>query len=262
MFNVFNFIGNVLLVSIPEEFFIAFLILYLVKTFRIMNHDFFDTTDNFKGKVLRLLYISVIPMSLFSNILGLLHINELAKLFICTIGIAITIMIYLKTNIINKNLIIFLVTVLSITLFVVLETITFLVVNKITGVSLEYFQQTCLLSFIGTLFERVIQYSFIIFTLIYKNSITQINILTSILKTKKLLIISTTYILIHLIILIAFSEQIFYGLFAEYDILYRVLITLIAFIITIFDLCFIWYISLSIQAKERYKYNYGKEMET
>jgi hypothetical protein len=98
MNQTLNFLGNVICVSIPEEFFISFLILYLVKIFRIQNHDFFDINNDFKKKFVRLLLISVIPMAIISNLLIVFKTDANLMGILGILLTSITMTIYLKID--------------------------------------------------------------------------------------------------------------------------------------------------------------------
>ena len=262
MNQILNLVGNILCVSIPEEFFISFLILYLVKIFRIQNHDFFDINNDFRKKFIRLMLISVIPMAVVSNLLILLKVDANLMGVIGIVLTSVTMMIYLKIDIHKWQKIVFtfLITVLTFALFMVIEGCTMRLVFYVTKISREYFLQSFGLKFLLTLFERVVEYAFILFVLFNKNCLIKINIIKTVIKSKWLFIVFTLYIFLNGIALVMFCE----GVFMEHILqnsneLYKVFWILGAFVLITFDICATWLIAMLIQIKERYKYKYGKE---
>lgn len=262
MNQILNLIGNIICVSILEEFFISFLILYLIKIFRIQNHDFFDINNDFVKKFIRLILISVIPMAVISNLLIFWKVDEGLTGIIGIILTSISIMLYLKIDVHKwvKTVFIFLTTIVAFAVFMVIEQSTIQLVFYVTKTNREYFLQNFKLTFLLTMFERVIEYAFILFVFVHKNSLVKVNIIKTVIKSRWLLTIFIFYIFINCIALIMFCEGVFTGNFLnESNGIYKVIWTLCMFILVTVDICSSWLIAMLIQIKERYKYKYGKE---
>jgi hypothetical protein len=106
------------------------------------------------------------------------------------------------------------------------------------------------------------EYAFIGFVLFKRNNIIKTNVFRTIIKSKILLAISCTYILIHVIILIIFCRVVILdNILSNFHPIDKVLITLGVFIVIIFDICSVWLVAALTQIKERYKNKYGKELK-
>ena len=262
MNQILNLVGNIIFVSIPEEFFISFLILYLVKMFRIQNHDFFDINNDFAKKFVRLMLISVIPMAVISNLLIVLKINENITGNIGILLTSITMIIYLKIEKAKwkKIILTILMTAVSFLMFIIIEQCTIQLIFYITKTNREYFLQSFELKFLLTLFERAIEYAFIGFVLLNKNAIVKTNIIKTVIRSKWLLIIFTVYTLLNIVAVIFFSEAVLVNkILNDNNELYKIMWTLGVFIYVIIDISLAWLIAMLVQIKERYKYKYGKE---
>lgn len=262
MNQILNVLGNIICVSIPEEFFISFLILYLVKIFRIQNHDFFDINNDFRKKLVKLMLISVIPLAVISNLLFFTSVNSNISGLIGIVLTTLSIIIYLKIDIkkYTKIIFIFLVCILTFAIFMVIEECTMKLVFYVTKIPREYFLQTFGLRFLLTLFERVIEYVFVVFVLFNKNCLVKTNIIKTVMKSKWLFLIFTLYIFLNGTTLIIFCNGVFTEQILQHsNELYKVFWILGMFVLITFDICTAWLIAMLIQIKERYKYKYGKE---
>jgi hypothetical protein len=250
---------RIMLISIPEEFFISFLILYFIKIWRINNHDFFDISNNFKQQIIKLLLISVIPMAILSNVLVTLKVDMNLSLLIGILTTAITIILFLKIKNISKIILVNLVCFMSFAIFIMLEGAMYHLAYILTNTSFETTNGSLLMSLLITSFPRIIEYCFIFFVFFKKNIIIKTDVYKTIIKSKSLLIISTLYITANVSAFIIFSKCVLLGqIMGDENNIYKILITLGIFILISFDIFSMWLVTTLIQIKERYKYKYGK----
>lgn len=257
-----NIIINALCISIPEEFYLAFVVLFLVKILKICNHDYFDTSDEFLKKTIKIFFIFVMPISIITNLLLYLKVSEDLVSYIGMLMILPLILIILNVKKISKFLLVSLTWIISLMFVNITEFLIFQGVIYLTGNSLEYFKSSIGLKIMMTLFARIPEYVFILLTLFKKNSLIKTDVIKTIIRSKYLLIISTVYITINSIVAILVCDYVFLGkILLTTDSILKTIITLGIFIWCAINIV-LYYLGTSlIQINERSKYKYGKELK-
>jgi hypothetical protein len=262
MTNIINFLINIVFISIPEEFFIAFLILFFIKIFRIKNHDYFDIHNNFVKKNIRLFLYSVLPMAILSNFLSNMNIDLILLTFIGIFATTLSIVFYLKNKSFLQNALIFVITFVVLGILYTEEGIISQIISSITYLDFAYYKNDIWSLVLISLFYRAIEYAFVGYIIFKKNSIIKVNVLKTIIKSKILLSVCCTYVILNVVALIVFCKCVVMGdILTGIDPTLKLMITLGVFILIIFDICSMWLTASLIQIKERYKYKYGKELK-
>jgi hypothetical protein len=261
MSEVLNFIGNVLFVSMPEEFFITFLILYFVKIFRIHNHDYFDVHSDFAIKLKKIFFVSVLPMSILSNLIHFSNIDMGISLLIGVLVTGITVILLCKTKSVVRIFFIIVASAVSFVIFFGVEVMTFKAVFYFTNTDLTFFQQSFWLSSLLTVFERIIEYLFIFLVLVHKNLLIKVDIFRNIIKSKLISTITCFYILVNMVVFLWLAKLFLTNNFNNLNELQKVFLILIIFFVGMMDISIPYVITMLIQMKDRYRMKYGKEVK-
>lgn len=261
MNSLVNFVLNTLVISVPEEFFITYIILFFLKVFRVINHQYLDIHDDLKGNLFKIFTISVIPMALLSNILLVFKVSSSVTPFVGIIATFITIIILCKTKKTYQILLTFLLTILGMMILCGIQAVIYQCVFVITNTNLEYFLQKEYLKIILTSFTVMIEYIIIILSLFCKNRVIKTDVVKQVFRSKPLLIIIFTYILINAIcFMLVFKSIIADNLLniLNININYQILITFLLLLWACINITAIWLVPTIIQMNEKYRNKYGR----
>lgn len=252
---------NALIVSVPEEFFIAVLILVILKK------SSFLTKEHWKENLFRIMVISVIPMAIVSNAIDYvahnLHIESLQaiKPLIGILGTAVTIMGICGVKSKKEFFKIILFTFIGFILFILTELITAVVIKYGLQDGLIELNKSPYLNFVMFIPERLAQYGFITYIFLKKNGLSQINISKVILQNKLLRNISIMFSLIDIFILILITKYVFFSRLLEVlPLTSQLFIVVIGLSLVIINVLAILLTAICIYPEQKYLRKYGKEV--
>jgi hypothetical protein len=259
--NIFNFLLSIFGFSIWEEYSIVFLTLYIIKFFKIQNHSYFEVGYNhiFCKNLLKISLLSVLPVSIITNIFTVLHINENIITLISIILIYASINVLLGENLNNRTRIKFIPCVfISLLLICFIDLSFYKLLFNVTNTNLVYMQNHVYNKIIFGIFPRFIEFSGLGILLFKMNVGIKTNIFDTILKNKCLLILTSSLIIFDATISIFFCQNIILGnILKNSSDLNKELAILSVFIVSTLNILFGYFITTFIQLNERKKYRYG-----
>lgn len=248
---------NIILTSIPEEIFITLFILILLG-----RYDYLDK-DRWKDNVPKILLISVFPIAIISNInLEIIKISANMNLLINIVlfTIAISILHLHKIKNIKQILKVLLITMVGLMLFMLSEIITIVIVTYGLHASIESFNQSAILNFILFIPERLIQYGFLLYVIIKKNSLKQVIVSKLIIRNKPLKIIVIFLTMLDIgILCFSLKYLILNSVISFLQIKYQLFIIIVILSLVIINILTIWLIAICIYPKEKYLQQEKKE---
>jgi hypothetical protein len=261
MNSLVSFILNTLAISIPEEFFITYIILYFLKVFRITNRQFFDIHDDFLKNMLQVFLKSVLPMAFLSNILLAFNVSPSVTPFVGIFATTITIIWLCNIKKVYRIIITFSITVLGMTILSVVEGIIYQCVFTVTKTNMDYFLVDEIRKIVLTLFARLIEYIFIVITIFNKNKVIKTNIIKQIIRSKALFLSFFIYILINAsCFILVFKSIIIDNILNKLGInmSFQIITTFLLLLWVCVNITVIWIVPTIIQMNEKYKNKYGR----
>jgi hypothetical protein len=259
--NITNFLLSVFGFSIWEEYIVVFLTLYIIKFFKLQNHNYFEVGYNnvFFKNLIRITILSVLPVAIITNIFTELHINENITTLFSILLIYISINILLGKNISIETRIKFIPCVfISLLLICFIDLSFYKLLFNVTNTNLVYMQNHVYNKIIFGIFPRFIEFSGFSILLYKINVGIKTNIFDTIIKNKALLILTSSLIIFDATISIFFCQNIILGnILKDSSDLDKELAILGVFIVSTLNIMFGYFITTFIQLNERKKYKYG-----
>jgi hypothetical protein len=266
MNSLVNFILNTLAISIPEEFFITYIILFFLKIFRITNHQYLDIHDNFKKNILQVFIKSVLPIAVISNLLLFFKVDASLVSMICLIMFPLSIICLLSNKIKSyKYILIFIVSLICLSLEAALQTICYKTLFTITITDFNYFFSSENKKIVLTLLPHFIEYIFLIVAFIKSNLVIKTNIIQEFYRNKILLTFVLVFIMLNSIMFISLFKNIVDSNILntlQYSKWMQVIITVIIFLWLCLIIFAIWFIPTIIQMNEKYRSKYGRRLNS
>jgi hypothetical protein len=259
--NITNFLLSIFGFSIWEEYIIVFLTLYIIKSLKLQNHNYFELGYNhiFCKNLLKIFIFSVFPIAIMTNLFTALHINENIITLLSIVLLYVSINILLGKNISLETRIKFIPCIfISLLLVCFIDLSFYKLLFNITNTNLGYIQSHVYNKIIFGIFPRLIEFSGLSILLYKINVGIKTNVLDTIIKNKYLLLLSSSMIIFDAIISIFFCQNIILGNILKHSSdLYKELAILSVFIVSTLNIIVGYFIATFIQYNERKKYKYG-----
>ena len=183
--NTYQILINTIIISIPEEFFVTMLILFLLG-----RSDYFNKRK-FKKNMPKIIIFSVLPIAIISNVILLqFNIPDGINLLINFILYSISAIILNKPKKVKQYIMTIVLSCSGILIFMIIEMITVIIITYGFHMSISQFNKSPFINFIAVIPERIIEYGFLTFIFIKVNSLKpNINVFKLIFKNKFLLLI-------------------------------------------------------------------------
>lgn len=259
--DIINFLLSVFGFSIWEEYAVVFLTLYMIKLFKLQNHNYFEIGYNhvFCKSLLKIFVLSVLPIGIITNILSILHTNENIITLFSILLIYISVNILLGKNICLQTRIKFIPCVfISLLLICFIDLSFYKLLFNITNTDFIYMQKHVYNKIIFGIFPRFIEFSGLSILLYKINTGIKTNVFDTIIKNKSLLILTSVLVIFDATILIFFCQNIILGnILKNSSNLNKELAILSVFVFSTLNILFGYFITSFVQLNERKKYKYG-----
>lgn len=256
--SILQVIINILIVSIPEEFFITMLVLFLLGRWELWSKEFV------KENIKKIMFISVLPIAIITNLLKFLTpISDNIQLIISITVFAITIICLLQINKKREYIKIFGFVILALAIFMTTELITIFIATYGLKINILIFNKNPFFNFLIVIPERIMQYGFLLYIFLKKNSIMQINVSKIIIQNKLLRNMTILFTTIDMLIMGLMLEFIFFkNILSNLTFNQQLFIIIIGFTLIILLLLSVWIYAICIFPFEKYKqYTLKEEIE-
>lgn len=252
--NVGQTILNGILVSLPEEIFITYIILLLLG-----RYDFF-AKEKYKKSFIKVMSVTTIPMAVVSNLMKMFIKDENIILLVCIILFSLLISVLHKITSLKQYPKVLLYTFIAYVIFMITELITVFIAIYTLGLTPSDFNHSAIQNFVIAVPERLMQYGFLIFVFLKKNGASQVNISNIIEENKTLKKAILAITTVTFTILIAMVKLfVFDNILASLETKYQIFIIITTFSLAILIMLTIWILVICIYPSEKYKLKYTKE---
>lgn len=257
--SILNLLFSIFGYSIWEEYSIIYLLLFFIKKYEIIKHDYFETGYNniFLNNLLKVTLYSALPISIISDLLATLHINSNIITVFSFILLYISIF-YLTNERIRFDFKIILCLIATIFISGVINLSMYGLCSYITNINLINIKNEIEIKILFGLLPRIIEFT-LLGILIFKNNVSiQTNVIKTIFKNKKLLILTGSFLIINSLIPIFFCQNILLNnIFKNTNDLTKLFIVLGMLLYSISIIIMFYFITTFIQMNERKQYKYG-----
>lgn len=254
--DIQNTIINTLIVSIPEEFFIAVLILILLGRW-----DFLENLDKIKlrGNLFKIMIISAIPMAIISDTIKYLKVDDTISLFTGIILTSISIIILTEEKKIKIMFKILLITFLGFVIFCMTELFTLFISRYGLHINLDYINSYPMINFIMLIPERILQYGFLFIIYLKANSLSKINLFELIFKNRVIRNLTIIMTCVDMAILCwALKYLVFLNILKDTPVMFQLFNMVIVLSVAFINIMVIWIASVYINSTEKYIQKYHK----